>query len=51
MSPSEIEEYQKQIDPWVPGGDVTMVDVVIHGIVDECVNIANRAIDKMMDGK
>lgn len=51
MSKDEIKEYQKTISPWVPDSDVTMKDVVVHGLVDECVNIANRAIEKVINNE
>lgn len=50
MTEPEIKYYQSQIRLWEPKGDVTMKDVVVSGIVDECVNIANRAIEKVIEG-
>ncbi len=50
MTKLEIKEYQENIKVWVPGGDVTMEDVIVHGLVDECVKIANRAIERLLNG-
>ncbi len=44
MNPRVIYEYQMSIEEWKPKSDVTMKDVVVHGIVPECVGIANKAI-------
>ena len=42
MTNKQIKEYQKEIKPWIPRCDVTMVDVVVCGLVDDSVKIANR---------
>ena len=49
MTKAEIKAYQKKIKRWIPKGDVTMKDVVVHGLVDHCVDIANESIKKMID--
>lgn len=49
MTESEIKEYQARIEPWVPNGDVTMKDVVVHGLIPTCVEAANKAIDKVIN--
>ena len=38
------------IEEWRPECDVTMKDVIVHGIVDDCVKIANDAIQDVIDG-
>lgn len=45
MTQAEIFQYQMAIEEWKPGADVTMKDVVAHGIVDECVTMANKSIE------
>jgi|TARA_R100001480_G_scaffold46963_2_gene60060 hypothetical protein len=51
MTKEEIEEYQKNIKPYVKGidVDVTLDDVVIHGLVSDCVKIANTALKKLIE--
>ena len=48
MTPLEIKKYQKEMKHWIPKCDVTMKDVVVSGLVDDSVKIANNIIDKMM---
>ena len=48
MNKQELEDYQENLKPWIPKCDVTMVDVVVCGLVDEAVYIADEIIFKMI---
>ena len=45
MTKAEIKAYQKKIKRWIPKGDVTMKDVVVHGLIPTCVEMANKSIE------
>jgi hypothetical protein len=45
MTAARIFDYQMRIEPWEPKGDVTMKDIVVHGLVHDCVTTANKAIE------
>ena len=48
MTKKEIEDYQSKIKPWMEKHDVTMVDVVVSGYVDEVIYIVDDIILKMI---
>lgn len=48
MTEKEIEEYQKNLCPWIPEAEVTCEDVVISGFILEPAMIANDIIEKMI---
>ena len=48
MNKKELEDYQRKLRPWIPKHDVTMVDVVVSGYVDEVVYIVDGIILKMI---
>ena len=48
MTKQEIAEYQSKLKPWIPKHDVTMVDVVVSGYVDQVVYTVDAIIFKMI---
>ena len=40
-----MEKYLEETELWIPGGDVTMKDVVVHGLIPTCVEMANKSIE------
>jgi hypothetical protein len=48
MNKKELEDYQRSLKPWIPKCDVTMVDVVVCGLVDDVIYIVDGIIFKMI---
>lgn len=51
MNKKDIKEYQRSLKPWAPKHDVTMVDVIVSGYVDEAVYAVDAIIFKMIGNK
>jgi hypothetical protein len=48
MTDRELSNYLNSLKPWKEGYDVTCIDWVVSGYVNEVTDIIDDAINKMM---